>query len=227
MRTVVILPVKRFQQAKQRLGEGLGGGARAAFAQTMYRDVVSALKHCHEADEVVVVSGDREARDLALDNGFQVLEDTTDDSHNKAVIPALDQCIRSGFDQALLLAADCPMMKGEEIDHFLRDVSGRELDVAVIPDRHGVGTNGLLLRPPTVMEPSFGNDSLARHTQKAEEKGLNFEVQAIPSLELDIDSESDLEELKKRLEDDHGSSPLTRGAIMQMERTRQSEPVAT
>ena len=38
---------------------------------------------------------------------------------------------------------------------------------SIVPDRHGSGTNGLLLTPPDVMTPSFGPDSRARHERLA------------------------------------------------------------
>ena len=40
-----------------------------------------------------------------------------------------------------------------------------------MPDRHGTGTNALLLTPPDVIEPSFGDDSRARHERLAQEAG--------------------------------------------------------
>ena len=41
----------------------------------------------------------------------------------------------------------------------------------IIPDRHGTGTNGLVLAPPDVFLPAFGPDSCARHVSRARGRG--------------------------------------------------------
>ncbi len=63
---------------------------------------------------------------------------------------------------------------------------GRE--VVIVPDRHGTGTNALLLTPPDAIEPAFGPGSFARHRELAGTAG----VAELPSLTLDIDTPEDL-----------------------------------
>ena len=46
----------------------------------------------------------------------------------------------------------------------------------VVPDRHGTGTNALLLQPPDVMAPSFGEGSHARHLGNARGAGIAAET---------------------------------------------------
>jgi len=60
VRPAAILPVKRFEAAKQRLGEALGSGSRAALAAAMFADVLSALERSEMLQAIVVVSGERE-----------------------------------------------------------------------------------------------------------------------------------------------------------------------
>ena len=64
-RTIAILPVKSFGAAKQRLADVLGGGARQALAQAMFRDVLATLRHVSELDEIAVVTADRAAESVA------------------------------------------------------------------------------------------------------------------------------------------------------------------
>jgi 2-phospho-L-lactate guanylyltransferase len=61
-----------------------------------------------------------------------------------------------------------------------------------VPDRHGTGTNALLLTPPGVVEPAFGPGSFERHTALAHAAGATIEVAELPSLTLDIDTPEDL-----------------------------------
>ena len=58
----------------------------------------------------------------------------------------------------------------------------------IVPDRHGTGTNALLLTPPDVIEPAFGPGSFARHSELAG----HGRVAELPSLTLDIDTPDDL-----------------------------------
>jgi 2-phospho-L-lactate guanylyltransferase len=62
----------------------------------------------------------------------------------------------------------------------------------IVPDRHGTGTNALLLTPPGALAPSFGPDSCERHAQLARAAGTHAEVVEVPSLALDVDTPEDL-----------------------------------
>lgn len=227
MKTVAVLPVKRFCDSLMRLSDRLGVGARSAFAQTMFRDVLVALRRADTVTEIAVVTGDREARDLAMEHQLWVVDDPADAGHSKAVLPVLDQCVARGFDQALLVPIDCPLLDPAELDRFLRETATQEVNVVVVPDRHGAGTNALLLRPPTAMPPSFGEGSLRRHIDNAEARGLDCTVEELESLAFDIDTEDDLMHLASELEGVRGRAQLTTGAVRQLFRTASEQGFRT
>ena len=81
----------------------------------------------------------------------------------------------------------------------------------IVPDRHGTGTNALLLSPPGVIAPSFGPDSRSRHEALAEAAGVRWAVARPASLLLDIDTGDDLGALHARLAAD-GSVEHARAA---------------
>ena len=70
-----------------------------------------------------------------------------------------------------------------------------------MPDRHGTGTNGLLLTPPDAITPSFGPGSCERHHALARAAGLTCRLEHPPTLLLDIDTGADLAALRRRLDD--------------------------
>ena len=70
--------------------------------------------------------------------------------------------------------------------------------VAVVPDRHGTGTNALVLSPPDAIRPAFGEGSRDRHVAAAREAGIPFAVEELPSLALDLDTPADLVALATR-----------------------------
>ena len=88
----------------------------------------------------------------------------------------------------------------------------------IVPDRHGTGTNALVLSPPDAIAPSFGPGSLARHVAAAEQAGVPHSVEDVPGLALDVDTPADLAELIAELELRRGQAPSTRGALRQLDR---------
>ena len=74
MRTLAILPVKRFELAKTRLGEQLGPAQRRRLAQAMVSDVLDALVATGGLD-AVVVTNEQAVASLARDRGAAVLAD--------------------------------------------------------------------------------------------------------------------------------------------------------
>ena len=81
---------------------------------------------------------------------------------------------------------------------------------AIVPDRHGTGTNALVLRPPDAIRPAFGEGSCARHVAAAREAGIPFGVEELPSLGLDLDTPADLVALTRELEARPGRRPAHR-----------------
>jgi 2-phospho-L-lactate guanylyltransferase len=78
-----------------------------------------------------------------------------------------------------------------ELENLLR----RRLDTPgalIVPDRHGTGTNALLLQPPQAIPPAFGPGSCARHMRLALDNQVNVELVEVTSLGLDVDTPDDL-----------------------------------
>jgi 2-phospho-L-lactate/phosphoenolpyruvate guanylyltransferase len=91
--------------------------------------------------------------------------------------------------------------------------------VTIVPDRHGTGTNGLLLAPPDAIAPSFGPDSCERHSALARAAGIEPRLQRLPSLLLDVDTGADLAALRDRLSGHSARASCTRAVLGQPERT--------
>jgi 2-phospho-L-lactate/phosphoenolpyruvate guanylyltransferase len=189
MRTVAVLPVKDFSQAKQRLRPGLDPQSREELAKAMLLDVLEALGEA-AVDEIVVVSGGERVRRIAHGYGAAAIEDR-DDGHNAAAALGVRAARTVGAQRALLVPGDCPALDPVELDELLaRPV--RPPSALVVPDRHGTGTNALLLTPPDALAPSFGPDSCQRHLRHARAAGIEAEVVEVASLALDIDTPEDL-----------------------------------
>jgi 2-phospho-L-lactate/phosphoenolpyruvate guanylyltransferase len=225
-RTLAVLPVKSFGAAKQRLSGELRTGARQALAQAMFSDVLGALRHVQGIEAIVVVTGDRAAESAAFGERVQVLRDEEESGQSQAALIGVRWGLAHGFERALLVPGDTPLVQPGEVQDLLDIGEEQRLDAVIVPDRHGTGTNALLLSPPDVMEPSFGPSSLDRHVASASGAGLTYTVERLPSFALDVDTPDDLAELAERLGGRRGQAPMTRGALVQIDRLRMPRPVA-
>jgi 2-phospho-L-lactate/phosphoenolpyruvate guanylyltransferase len=220
MRTIAILPVKSFDAAKQRLGGLLGSGSRQALAQAMFSDVLGALRHVEGLDAVAVVTADRAAENAARGERVQVLHDTEQAGQSPAAAIGIRYALAAGYERVLLVPGDTPLLDPAEVSKLLRDAEQQRLAVTIVPDRHGTGTNALLLSPPDAIEPSFGPGSFERHTGLAESAGVVHAASRVASLMHDVDTPDDLSALATVLQGQHGQAASTRGALRQLDRSQ-------
>jgi 2-phospho-L-lactate guanylyltransferase len=214
VRTAAILPVKSFGAAKQRLGSLLGSGSRQALAQAMFQDVLSSLRKVEGIERIVIVASEPTV-EFAADEQVVLLEDEVQDGQSPAALAGIRWAMASGFERVLLVPGDTPLLAAAELEALLADAPE---DVVIVPDRHGTGTNGLLLRPPNVIEPSFGPDSLDRHVAAAQAAGVAHRVERLPSLMFDVDTSDDLAVVAEAIESSRAIAPRTRGALRQLDR---------
>jgi 2-phospho-L-lactate guanylyltransferase len=216
MRTLAILPVKSFGAAKQRLAAALGAGSRQALAQAMFSDVLASLRRVAGLDAIAVVTADPAASAAAHAEGVPVLPDPAQAGQSAAASIGIAYALAEGFERG-----DTPLLDPAEVAALL--AAPRRL--SIVPDRHGTGTNGLLLTPPDAIAPSFGPGSLKRHVAAAEATGLSSAVAELPTLMLDVDTGDDLAALTAALARTPGGASATREALRELERSRR-EPVA-
>ncbi len=214
MRTLAILPVKSFGAAKQRLADALGAGARQALAQAMVSDVLTSLRRTPGLDGIVVVTADRAAEAAASGGGVRVLHDSAQAGQSEAARIGIRHALDEGCDRVMLVPGDTPLVQPGELAGLL---SGAR-EVVIVPDRHGTGTNALVLSPPDAIEPSFGPGSFERHVAAAEAADVPHRVEEVRALALDVDTPADLAELAAELEVRRGQAPSTRGALRQLDR---------
>jgi 2-phospho-L-lactate guanylyltransferase len=197
LNATAVLPVKRLGAAKQRLAAGLDAERRRELAAAMVADVLEAIGGARTIDRLIVVSGDPVAQELAAAVGAEVVSDPEDAGHVEAALAGIARAEVEGDEQVVLLAGDCPLLDPRELDRLLTGVPDRY--VGVVPDRHGTGTNALLLSPPNAITPSFGEGSRDRHVEAARQAGIPFAIENLPSIELDLDTPADVIALTREL----------------------------
>lgn len=220
MTTFAIVPVKRFRTAKQRLDDDLSAGTRRALTEAMVTDVLVALRRAERVDRVVVVTAEPAAEALARGYGADVIEEKDDHGHSEAALLGIADAVERGADRVLLVPGDCPALRPPEVDALLSGGAppGGGPEIVVVPDRHGTGTNALVLSPPGAMAPSFGPGSRARHEEAARAAGVEPRIVETPSLMLDIDTGEDLDALREVLDAGTGGAAHTRGMLNRLAR---------
>jgi len=218
MRTFAILPVKRFDAAKQRLGSALSASARRALVRAMVHDVLDALDRVRGIRRIVVVTAEEPVRALAAARGDVVVDDPVQAGQSEAATLGIAAAQRREAERVLLVPGDCPALWPQEVDAMLRRHDG-EPGVVVVPDRHGVGTNALLLAPPDAITPAFGEGSRRRHLREALAAGFTPAVEPLVSLGLDVDTPDDLAALEAALARFEGPfAAHTRAALADLRR---------
>ncbi|MDE3133169.1 MAG: 2-phospho-L-lactate guanylyltransferase [Acidobacteriota bacterium] len=213
-----ILPAKGFEDAKQRLTPAFQLGSRRALVESMFADAILALRRVPAIDQILVVTSDLTASQIAAGYETIVVDDTAA-SHSEAAQLGISRALAMGATRALLVAGDCPLMDPAELDRLIALPVGPR-SVLIVPDRHGEGTNALLLTPPDAMPPSFGDGSRRRHTELATARGATPEVVELPSLALDVDTPEDLEALLETFATTRGRAAHTRGMLSQLTRSQ-------
>jgi 2-phospho-L-lactate/phosphoenolpyruvate guanylyltransferase len=219
MRTLAVVPIKTLSSAKQRLSGALATGARASLAQAMFSDVLASLRRSQRVEAIAVVTADVVANAVAHGERVTVLPDDRQEGQSAAAMIGIRYALGAGYERVVLIPGDTPLLDAVELDELLDRCQSDSVGVAVVPDRHGTGTNALVLTPPGALEPSFGPGSFARHLNHAKGAGLAHRAEQVMSLAHDIDTPEDLAALGDALEGRRSIAPRTRGALRQLERS--------
>lgn len=200
-----ILPVKRLDRAKQRLGEHFSDEARLQIARALLED---ALRLCRSSAGFLqwwVVSDDPDVLDRASAYGVRGIKDESE-SLNGAVAFATRKVQQEGATSVMIIPSDAPLAYEGDLRDLLD--TGATSDLVLVPSERDGGTNAIYMRPPSLLDPHFGPQSLNAHMSLATRLGLRCSMLVLPRLALDIDTVQDVDEFLKR--DTFGTSATVR-----------------
>jgi len=197
VKATAVLPVKRFAKAKRRLAAGIDDERREAVVTAMLDDVLEAIGEARSIERTIVVTDEPRAAASAAASGAEVVPDPNEGGHPEAALAGIDRAEQLDAHCVVLLPGDCPLLEPRELDRLLTGVPASY--VAIVPNRHGTGTNALVLTPPRAIRPAFGEGSCARHVAAAREAGVPFGVEELASLALDLDTPADIIALTREI----------------------------
>jgi 2-phospho-L-lactate guanylyltransferase len=195
--TVVVIPVRALEGAKSRLGAVLDAEERRELVERLLRATVAAALDTPGVTRVIVVSSDPEVIAVGEAIGATGVRQASA-GLNPGIVEARDAVPAAGAHRLLVLPGDLPGITPADIAALLAVADAASaspgaprLVVVLATDRHGRGTNALLLQPPAVIEPAFGGDSREAHRRLAAAAGAVY-AETPDRLELDLDTPDDL-----------------------------------
>jgi 2-phospho-L-lactate guanylyltransferase len=187
---MILIPVKSLANAKQRLAPALEPEERAALATAMLKDVFEAVASWARRPQVAVVTGDAEARSLARQCGFEILDDPEEAGESAAVERATQKPEAQGAESVLVIPGDIPLITPGELESIY--AAAPPAGTVLVPSHDGRGTNAALRKPASLFPLRFGNDSFLPHRAAATATGLPLVVLTLPGIALDVDTPQDL-----------------------------------
>ena len=194
-RIAAIIPAGTLEGAKTRLGGTLDAEERQDLAERLLTRTVLAALAAEGIDDVLVVSPDREVLRHAAILGARTLR-----QRSVGLNAGLDEgrldVLAGGAEAILVLPIDLPFVTTEAVAAVLGPLGavgavGAVADVVLVADRHGNGTNALVLRPPDAIAFAFGPGSRHAHRAAADAVGARY-VEVEGPLAFDLDTPDDL-----------------------------------
>ncbi len=189
MRTIALVPIKALTAAKSRLAAALDPAARAALTLRALGNVLAALDTPGIAARVVVTPDEAVLRAAGAAGAIGLRQDG--EGLNEGLAQGRAWAVAAGAEALLIVLGDLPLLARADVGAIL-DLADRPGVAVFAPDRHGAGTNALLLRPPDALPFAFGVGSLARHRAAAATRGLLPRWYDAPGTALDLDTPADL-----------------------------------
>lgn len=198
MKTFAIVPVKRFENAKTRLSSMLDTDDRIRLSSLMLEDTLQILSVAPPLTQVIIVSADKRADEIATKHGAKFLPEEKEKGVNSAVALADGYCIeKEAADATIVIPHDLPLLDSIVISKACELAEKESTCIVICPSVRYDGTNMLLRKPPSVIGTFYETDSYNMHVRAAIKLGIPVKPLLSKSLMYDIDTPEDALQLIK------------------------------
>ncbi|MEO5974405.1 MAG: 2-phospho-L-lactate guanylyltransferase [Ilumatobacteraceae bacterium] len=182
--TAVIIPIKSFDDAKERLASVLDAAERHKLAMYTASRVIAAASPF----AVFIVCDDDEVMQFARQHGaVAILQQSS--GLNNAAQEGLNAARDDGFSWAIIAHSDLPL--ATDFQHLLED-SMSKTSLGLVADQTSDGTNVLVIATDCEFEFHYGPGSFQAHCDEATRRGYVLRLIDDPALAVDIDTPKDL-----------------------------------
>jgi 2-phospho-L-lactate guanylyltransferase len=197
MKTFAIIPVKKFENSKTRLSPALDADERVQLSSLMLDDTLSVLADVQSLHQLVVVSADRRAEEIAVTYGAKFLHEVNESGVNSAVALADGYCAKEGAGATVVIPQDLPLLDKVDVVMACDLAENEDTCIVICPSLRYDGTNLLLRKPPSVMETYYDRDSYETHIKSAGTRGIPVKLFFSKKLMSDVDTPEDARQLAK------------------------------
>lgn len=192
MKTFAIVPVKRFENAKTRLSSMLDTEDRIRLSSLMLEDTLQILSVAPPLTQVIIVSADKRADEIATKHGAKFLPEEKENGVNSAVALADGYCMeKEAADASMVIPHDLPLLDTIVISKACELAEKESTCIVICPSVRYDGTNMLLRKPPSVIGTFYETDSYNMHVRTAIKLGIPVKPLLSKSLMYDIDTPED------------------------------------
>ena len=192
MKTFAIVPVKRFENAKTRLSSMLDTEDRIRLSSLMLEDTLQILSVAPSLTQVIIVSADKRADEIATKHGAKFLPEEKENGVNSAVALADGYCMeKEAADATMVIPHDLPLLDTIVISKACELAEKESTCIVICPSVRYDGTNMLLRKPPSVIGTFYETDSYNMHVRTAIKLGIPVKPLLSKSLMYDIDTPED------------------------------------
>lgn len=193
--SVALVPVKSLAHAKSRLLPELARQQLEELSLAMLGDVLEALAATPSLREIAVVTPDPAVAAATQRAGARAL--LRDDPGLNASLDAAARQLELDEEGLLVVLGDVAAALPRDLEALFD--SARELGnpCAVLAASQDGGSSALLRVPHDALPSLFGPESARAHREAAKSAAVPFRELQLPSLALDLDRASDLEEFTK------------------------------
>jgi 2-phospho-L-lactate guanylyltransferase len=184
-----VMPAKDFADGKSRLKPALSDAARRDFARRLFDHVLGTLAQV--VDGVLVCTDSPEVAEAAARHGAEALPDAPGKPTLAQIVDGgLRQLATRQIDAALVLMADLPRLRADDVRQIVAPLAGH--DLVLVRAQDGRHTNALALSPPGRIATCFGRaDSFAAHLAAARAAALRVAVVENARVAFDVDGPDD------------------------------------
>lgn len=194
MKSWVVIPVRKLENAKSRLSNVLDEKCRREFSLRMLHDVLDSTFLARNVEKVLVVTPDLKVLEFSKSLGADVLFEEFEKGVNQAVSHAINYCMKFDSPPIFILPSDIPLIQPEDLDRVMK-IGEKKPSVVISPSIRFDGTNLLFLNPPNIIKTfHYEQNSFYSHLVECFRLSVKVSVYVSKRVMLDIDCSRDLVE---------------------------------
>ena len=192
MKIFALVPVKKFESSKSRLGAVLSINERIKLSELLLINTISVLKKSSAISNIVVVSSDERAMEIARRTDAKFLKEAKDRGVNAAIAVADDYSSENRAHATIVIPVDLPLLTATDVNMMCRKAKSPERCLVISPSIRYDGSNALLRKPSRLLKTHYDKDSFNAHIRAATQFGIPIKVVLSQRIMKDLDSIEDI-----------------------------------